>query len=80
MFLIIMVAVKAIVPIPESICRASSNMTMVAKLPAQLIKSDSLGCMVVSCYRVTVFMIRIRFAEVFSVCAFPSSEGVDPTR
>ena len=76
----IMVTVKAIVPIPESICRASSNMTMVAKLPAQLIKSDSLGCMVGSYYRVTVFMIRIRFAKLLSVSAFPSSEGVDPTR
>lgn len=79
MFLIIMVAVKAIVPIPESICRASSNMTMVAKLPAQLIKSDSLGCMVVSCYRVTVFMIRVHLTELLCVGSFPSSEGVDAT-
>ena len=80
MFFMIMVTVKAMVPIPESICRASSNMTMVAKLPAQLIKSDSLGCMVVSYYRVTVFMIGIGFAEVLCVSAFPSSKSVDPTR
>ena len=80
MFFMIMVTVKAIVPMPESTCRASSNMTMVAKLPAQLIKSDSLGCMVVSCYRVTVFVIGICFAKLLSVSAFPSSEGVDPTR
>ena len=80
MFFMIMVTVKAIVPIPERICNVSSNMTMVAKLPAQLIIKDSLGCMVVSYYRVTVFMIRIRFAKLLSVGSFPSSEGVDPTR
>ena len=79
MFFMIMVAVKAIVPIPESICRASSNMTMVAKLPAQLIKSDSLGCMVVSCYRVTVFMVWVHLTELLCVGSFPSSEGVNAT-
>ena len=79
MFFMIMVAVKAIVPIPESTCRASSNMTMVAKLPAQLIKSDSLGCMVVSYYRVTVFVSRVHLTELLCVGSFPSSEGVNAT-
>ena len=79
MFFMIMVAVKAIVPIPESTCRASSNMTMVAKLPAQLIIKDSLGFMIVSYYRVTVFMVWVHLTELLCVGSFPSSEGVYAT-